>query len=118
MALVSDDLLIYSFGGVSFARGGFSYGDAGWPTREAVRVIDDVLDSSTPYRDFGGTHIQPFAVTAAFDSRAARDSVVAKVGTTGTLSKSSTGQGVTVMLTSASEVLLAAGLPGAALTFE
>lgn len=118
MPAVSTDLLIYAFAGVSFGRGNYNYGDTEWPAREAIRQIDDVLDSSTPYRDFGGTKIQPFSFTAAFDSRAARDSLVNKVGSTATLTKTTTGQSITVMLATATPIALASGLPGATISFE
>jgi|GEM_PF-5043378 len=84
--IVTTEMEVWSFGGLTFARevqpGGFSL----LPRRQTIVSIDHVLDTNEAYRDYAGTMWGPLPFRALFNTRAEAEAFADLEATTGTLS--------------------------------
>jgi hypothetical protein len=75
----------WTFDGVSFrVKSADSYDP--WFSRSVEYTLDRVLGGTSTYLDIGGFVFAPLTIMAQFASEATRDAMLAKVGTTGTIS--------------------------------
>lgn len=111
-------LNIWTFDGIAFERADFDYGAPLWPDNVPI-ISKEPLMGGGAYRDFGGTQPGEITVRARFASVADRDAMRQKrdQGVVGALTKKS-GESGYYIITNMVPIWIAAGVPGAEITFS
>jgi hypothetical protein len=116
--MIEAELLIWSWGGITFARtlGG---NDQQFPQQQAIASVEPLIGGGM-YRDLGGVRAGQFTLVAAFSTPAERTSMINKVGEVSSLTKtlSAGAQSLSMMLMSAEPLFVASGVYIASLVFE
>ena len=101
---------LWSFSGVTFVRVLSGDADPRWFVNQTLTAVDAVLGGTQRYVDIGGRDVGPITLRAMTDSTADRDSLIAKIGTSGTLTAASGDAGTAILTRVSSSAAGATGL--------